>query len=97
MRWVLMTKHFQRLLLSSMRNADHPNEVVETSTKIEVYNERFERQKNTIYNLPKESNNTKVKEKELIQKIVQEISNKKLDKEILDVLGIIIRNEEKSG
>ena len=38
-----------------------------------------------ILNLPEESDNSKVKEKELILKLLKEISIKKMDKEVVDM------------
>ena len=52
---------------------------------IEVNNKRIERQNNIIvYNLQENDSNSKVKDKELILKMLKEISNKDLDNEIIE-------------
>lgn len=69
--------------------------VTDTKDKIEINNERQRRQNNVIvYNLTEDSG--KSKEKELVSKLLKEVTGKKIEKEILEMYRIGKKVEDAS-
>ena len=62
---------------------------------IEVNNKRIERQNNiVVYNLQENDSNSKAIDKELILKMLKEISNKYLDNEIIEFFRMFIGQDQ---
>lgn len=57
--------------------------VAETSTKIEIVKDYKRLNNIVVYNLTEGSDNSKVKEKELVLKLLKEISSKKMEEKRL--------------